>query len=66
MSRACSQKERFKSHRACADTFCTADTGLRGFAPRFPLAEVVTECEEPLNAPKNSLDLQRYLERKKI
>lgn len=35
-------------------------------ATRFPLAEVVTESEEPLNAPKNSLDLQRYLERKKI
>ncbi len=35
-------------------------------APRFPLAEIVTECGEPMGAPKNSLDLQRYLERKKI
>ncbi len=54
-------------------SFDTAFMGLplheaaRGFlAPRFPLAEIVTECEEPLNAPKNSLDLQRFLERKKI
>ena len=42
------------------------EAARRFLAPRFPLAEVVTECEEPLNAPKNSLDLQRYLERKKI
>lgn len=42
------------------------EAARRFLAPRFPLVEVVTECEEPLNAPKNSLDLQRYLERKKI
>ena len=42
------------------------EAARRFLAPRFPLAEIVTECEEPLGAPKNSLDLQRYLERKKI
>lgn len=54
-------------------SFDTAYMGLplheaasRYLATRYPLAEVVTECEEPLSAPKNSLDLQRYLERKKI
>ena len=33
---------------------------------RYPLVKVVTECEDALNVPKNSLDLQRYIERKKI
>ena len=54
-------------------SFDTAYMGLplheaarRYLATRYPLAEIVTESEEPLNAPKNSLDLQRYLERKKI
>lgn len=35
-------------------------------APRYPCAKVVTECEAPLNAPKNSLDIMRFIERKKV
>lgn len=54
-------------------SFDTSAMGLKwsevvsGFlAPRYPLARVVTECEAPLNAPKNSLDIMRFIERKKI
>lgn len=35
-------------------------------APRFPMVSVSVDCSDALNAPKNSLDLMRYLERKKI
>lgn len=31
---------------------------------RFPLVRVVTDAEEGIKAPKNSLDLQRFIERK--
>ena len=54
-------------------THLTSAMGLKwsevvsGFlAPRYPLARVVTECEAPLNAPQNSLDIMRFIERKKI
>ena len=32
-------------------------------APRFPMLRITTE-EEGLKAPKNSLDLMRFIERK--
>ncbi len=35
-------------------------------SPRYPLARVVTECEAPLNAPKNSIAITRIIDRKKL
>lgn len=35
-------------------------------APRFPMAEVVSERADACPAPKNSLDLMRFIERKKL
>lgn len=42
------------------------DVVSRFLASRFPMAEIVTEAEEVCAAPKNSLDLMRFIERKKI
>lgn len=43
-----------------------ADVARDFLAPRYPLARVVTErTEDVINAPKNSLDLMRFIERRK-
>lgn len=33
-------------------------------AARYPMVSVVTEADDPIKAPKNSLDIMRFLERK--